>query len=146
MCAAGGKAVVNNCFDGYNACVFAYGQTGSGKTHTMLGDIGDGGVITPASGLIPRIFDDLLTQMASRSAAAALATDDDDDTMEAGCGMDGPGTLSYDCHVSMLEIYNESITDLLAPENTNLQVREDAVQGIHVENLSKFKVHARAHP
>ena len=35
-----GTGVVDNAFDGYNACVFAYGQTGSGKTHTMMG--GDG--------------------------------------------------------------------------------------------------------
>lgn len=110
----------------------------------MLGDISNGGVITPASGLVPRIFDDLLSQMASRSAAAAVAADDDDDTIGAGGGMGGPGTLSYDCHVSMLEIYNETITDLLAPENTNLHVREDSVHGVHVENLSKFRVHARA--
>lgn len=135
---------MNNCFDGYNACVFAYGQTGSGKTHTMLGDIGNGGAITATSGLVPRIFDDLLTQMASRSAAAAAADDDDDDRdgSSGAAGMAAPGTLTYDCHVSMLEIFNETITDLLQPENTNLQIREDAVQGIHVENLSKRCVHA----
>eukprot|EP00892_Ulva_mutabilis_P001652 jgi/Ulvmu1/11488/UM077_0037.1 len=110
----------------------------------MLGDIGDGGAITAASGLVPRIFDDLLSQMASRSAAAAAAADDDDDTARAGGGAGQVGTFSYDCHVSMLEIYNETITDLLAPENTNLQIREDAVQGVHVENLSKYRVHAVA--
>ena len=29
--------MVDNAYDGYNACVFAYGQTGSGKTYTMMG-------------------------------------------------------------------------------------------------------------
>jgi len=32
-----GIDVVQNAFQGYNACVFAYGQTSSGKTHTMMG-------------------------------------------------------------------------------------------------------------
>lgn len=122
--------------------MFAYGQTGSGKTHTMLGDISHGGAITATSGLVPRIFDDLLAQMASRSAAAAAADDDADISTAVGSAIDALGTLTYDCHVSMLEIFNETITDLLQPENTNLQIREDALQGIHVENLSKRSVHA----
>jgi len=108
----------------------------------MLGDISHGGAITATSGLVPRIFDDLLTQMASRSAAAAVADDNADISIAAGGAMDAPGILTYDCHVSMLEIFNESITDLLQPENTNLQIREDALQGIHVENLSRRCVHA----
>ena len=39
-----GTGVVDNAFDGYNACVFAYGQTGSGKTHTMMGGEGKGSI------------------------------------------------------------------------------------------------------
>lgn len=50
--------------------------------------------------------------------------------------------VKHECHIGMLEIYNESITDLLCPEWTNLQIREDASQGTHVENLSQRRVHA----
>ena len=32
-----GPEIMENVFDGFNACVFAYGQTGSGKTYTMMG-------------------------------------------------------------------------------------------------------------
>ena len=46
----------------------------------------------------------------------------------------------------MLEIYNESITDLLCPEWNNLQIREDVAQGTHVENLSQRRVHAGVPP
>ena len=31
-----GSDVLDNAFQGYNACIFAYGQTGSGKTYTMM--------------------------------------------------------------------------------------------------------------
>ena len=40
-----GTGVVDNAFDGYNACVFAYGQTGSGKTHTMMGGEGKSSIL-----------------------------------------------------------------------------------------------------
>lgn len=33
--------LLDNAFDGYNACLFAYGQTGSGKSYSMMGiDVG----------------------------------------------------------------------------------------------------------
>lgn len=34
--------LLDNAFDGYNACLFAYGQTGSGKSYSMMG-IDNGG-------------------------------------------------------------------------------------------------------
>ena len=35
-----GVKVLQNAWEGKNACVFAYGQTGSGKTNTMTGEKG----------------------------------------------------------------------------------------------------------
>uniref|UniRef100_A0A8B9QT76 Kinesin family member 13B n=1 Tax=Anas platyrhynchos TaxID=8839 RepID=A0A8B9QT76_ANAPL len=32
-----GENILQNAFEGYNACIFAYGQTGSGKSYTMMG-------------------------------------------------------------------------------------------------------------
>jgi Kinesin motor domain len=66
-----GRAVVNSCLEGYNSCIFAYGQTGSGKTHTMLGALSSSAELSSSSGLIPRIFDHLLSQMQQRSSGAA---------------------------------------------------------------------------
>lgn len=40
----------------------------------------------------------------------------------------GRDKLSFSCRCSMLEIYNEVITDLLNPSATNLQVRAGAVR------------------
>eukprot|EP00803_Ostreobium_quekettii_P002755 evm.model.scf_527.6 EVM.evm.TU.scf_527.6 scf_527:69357-72780(+) len=116
-----GRPVVENCLAGYNSCVFAYGQTGSGKTHTMLGDLPDevgASWLPPTAGLMPRIFQHLFGQIAARQAA-------------------DPG-VEYTCNCSLLEIYNEMITDLLAPPGggTNLQVREDVSTGVYVEGLT----------
>ena len=69
---------MNSCLEGYNSCIFAYGQTGSGKTHTMLGALSSSAQLSMSSGLIPRIFDHLLSQMQQRCSAAAAdgATED----------------------------------------------------------------------
>lgn len=39
--------------------------------------------------------------------------------------------------VSYLEIYNEVINDLLAPESVNLKIREDQARGVYVDNLKE---------
>ena len=45
------------------------------------------------------------------------------------------------CKCSFLEIYNETLTDLLSPsEGQHLQIREDANHGIYVENLCEEAV------
>lgn len=45
--------------------------------------------------------------------------------------------MCFLCKVSCLEIYQEVITDLLCPERTRLQLREDLRHGIYVDLLSE---------
>jgi hypothetical protein len=90
----------------------------------MLGELAENHTLTPLSGLIPRIFDQLLREVNHRSTSPP----------------DG-AEVSFECHVSLLEIYNETIMDLLHPELCNLSVREDASRGVYVESLSRMRVH-----
>lgn len=80
------EPLVTSVLDGYNVCMFAYGQTGAGKTHTMQGSKEDPGVNVRAISTLFKVIDE-------RRA-------------------DG---WSYTVSVSVLEIYNETIRDLLAP-------------------------------
>uniref|UniRef100_K4A4Z4 Kinesin motor domain-containing protein n=1 Tax=Setaria italica TaxID=4555 RepID=K4A4Z4_SETIT len=48
--------------------------------------------------------------------------------------------LRFTCKCSFLEIYNEHILDLLNPNSVNLQIREDAKKGVHVENLTEHEI------
>ncbi|KAF8625919.1 hypothetical protein AX17_006645 [Amanita inopinata Kibby_2008] len=80
------RAHVHAAMDGYNAVVFAYGQTASGKTYTLSGD-GAG----EEPGIIPRAMRDVF--------ATIKRTPD----------------REYLLRCSYLEIYNETIYDLLAP-------------------------------
>ena len=75
-----GTDVLENAFNGYNACIFAYGQTGSGKSYTMMGAPG-------SKGLIPKICDALFEKIAE------LTTE----------------SQSYKVEVSYMEIYNEKV-------------------------------------
>jgi kinesin family protein C2/C3 len=76
--------LVRSVLDGYNVCVFAYGQTGAGKTHTMQGS-------AAAPGVNVRALHDLFALASERHATAAVSI-----------------------AVSMCEIYNEKVRDLLA--------------------------------
>ena len=77
---------VTSALDGYQVCLFSYGQTGSGKTHTMQGS-GDGAM----RGIIPRAIEQVGKYKSS---------------------LEGQG-WSYSMQVTFVEIYNESIRDLL---------------------------------
>ncbi|PKA54345.1 Kinesin-like protein KIN12A [Apostasia shenzhenica] len=115
--------MVENCMAGYNSCMFAYGQTGSGKTHTMLGDI-EGGTRRSIvnNGMTPRVFEYLFSRIQKEKEVQS------------------DKKLLFTCRCSFLELYNEQIFDLLDPCSVNLQIREDARKGIHVENLKEIEV------
>ncbi|KAF2288736.1 hypothetical protein GH714_011896 [Hevea brasiliensis] len=86
--------IVNEVLEGFNCTVFAYGQTGTGKTYTMEGGMRNKGGDLPAeAGVIPRAVRQIF------------------DTLEAQ-------NADYSMKVTFLELYNEEITDLLAPEDT----------------------------
>ncbi|XP_058771670.1 kinesin-like protein KIN-14C isoform X1 [Vicia villosa] len=81
--------LVQSALDGYKVCIFAYGQTGSGKTYTMVGRPG----LPELKGLIPRSLEQIF--LVSQSLK------------DQG--------WKYTMQASVLEIYNETIRDLLAP-------------------------------
>lgn len=117
-----GVPLVENCLAGFNSSIFAYGQTGSGKTYTMWGP--SNALIGNSSsnqewGLTPRVFEMLFSRMHEEQTNLS------------------DKKISYECHCSFLEIYNEQITDLLAPMQKNLQIREDVRTGVYVDCLTE---------
>ncbi|GLC46037.1 hypothetical protein PLESTB_001025400 [Pleodorina starrii] len=97
---------------GVNGTIFAYGVTSSGKTHTMMGTDADPGVV-------PRVIRELFTQI----------------------GEAGPSRC-FSVRLSVMEIYNEVLNDLLDPTRINLKVREDSRSGlVLVEGLLEQAVY-----
>jgi len=108
------KPIINGVLRGFNGTVFAYGQTASGKTHTMEGpDIED----EVQMGVIPRmvwsIFD----------------------------GIDHAADyIEFLVKVSIVEIYNERIRDLLDPKKDNLKIHEDKARGVFIGEVTETYV------
>ncbi|KAI0810130.1 kinesin motor domain-containing protein [Xylaria sp. FL0064] len=102
------KGLLDSVLDGYNATVFAYGATGCGKTHTITGT-------TQMPGIIFLTMQELFEKINDCS---------DEKHTEI--------SLSY------LEIYNETIRDLLVPGGSKqgLMLREDSNQAVTVQGLT----------
>eukprot|EP00854_Cymbomonas_tetramitiformis_P006910 gene6910-8245_t len=77
-------------------------------------------------GIIPRVFEHLFTTI-QQAQEESLARDGE--------------SAKFVCKCSFLEIYNETITDLLDPSVASLQIREDIKHGVYVENLREESVH-----
>jgi hypothetical protein len=115
-------SIIKNVAQGYNGTVFAYGQTGSGKSFTMLG----GGTGPGSEGVVSMAITDLLIALEEEKVKAR----------SAGDGLD------IQVYVSMLEIYNEQLRDLLvAPGQVAapLSIRENE-HGVYVHNATKRPV------
>ena len=110
------KQAVNSVLEGYNSTIFCYGQTGTGKTYTMEGFTYN--AQNEQRGIIQRTIEDIFNFIEVTSK----------------------NNTKFIIRASYLQIYNESISDLLKPEKKNLQIREDKKKGIYVDSLSEWAV------
>ena len=112
-----GEGVLKNAWLGYNCSLFAYGQTGSGKSYSIVGYGANKGVIPV---VCQRLF----------------------------AGIEGELEKSkdnqYEVTLSMIEIYNEQVRDLLNAETMKikggLKIREHPKKGFYIEKLSNVNV------
>ncbi|XP_075042555.1 kinesin-like protein KIFC1 isoform X2 [Mixophyes fleayi] len=112
--------LVQSALDGYPVCIFAYGQTGSGKTYTMEGP---DNVSTDTIGMIPRAIRQIF------SSAEELKIKG----------------WQYKFTASFLEIYNETLRDLLVnrpDKKQEYEIRKVSSSGndVHVTNLRYVEV------
>ncbi|XP_052141017.1 kinesin-like protein KIN-8A [Oryza glaberrima] len=102
--------LVEAVLQGRNGTVFCYGATGAGKTYTMLGTMESPGVMVLA-------IKDLFTKVRQRSH-------------------DG----NHSIQLSYLEVYNETVRDLLSPGRP-LLLREDK-QGTVAAGLTHYRAYS----
>jgi kinesin family protein 13 len=110
-----GVDILDNAWSGYNCCLFAYGQTGSGKSYSMIG-YGEN------KGIVPKVCNEIFYRIKNSPSE----------------------NITHEVQVSMLEIYNEKIQDLLIDlqlrPTSGLKIRENKLVGTYVENLTKYPV------
>ncbi|XP_004625999.1 kinesin-like protein KIFC3 isoform X6 [Octodon degus] len=107
------QALITSCIDGFNVCIFAYGQTGAGKTYTMEGTRENPGINQRALQL-------LFSEVQEKAA-----------------------DWEYTITVSVTEIYNEVLRDLLGTEpQEKLEIRlcPDGSGQLYVPGLTEFQV------
>jgi len=99
---------VPEAINGFNCSIFAYGGTGAGKSYSMIGSV-------ESPGIICRGLEDFFKK---RGEAA-----------------DG---VEIELEVSLWEIYNEEVTDLLDKSKgfKKLRVRVDTKKGMYVQGLA----------
>ncbi|KAM9025768.1 kinesin-like protein KIF9 isoform 2-T3 [Ara ararauna] len=107
------KKLVSEALIGYNGTIMCYGQTGAGKTYTMMGTTTD----YKHRGIIPRAIQQVFK-------ATARSTDP-----------------LITVRISYLEIYNETLFDLLSAvtnnESSDMQMAiVDCPEGVYVKGLS----------
>ncbi|XP_026952779.1 kinesin-like protein KIF9 isoform X3 [Sagmatias obliquidens] len=107
------KDVVSQALNGYNGTIMCYGQTGAGKTYTMTGATEN----YKHRGILPRALQQVFKMIEERPTQAITV------------------------RVSYLEIYNESLFDLLStlpyvgPSVTPMTIVEGP-QGVFIKGLS----------
>ncbi|XP_037618788.1 kinesin-like protein KIFC3 isoform X3 [Sebastes umbrosus] len=107
------QSLVTSCIDGFNVCIFAYGQTGSGKTYTMEGVEDDPGI----------------NQRALRLLFSEVT--------------DKAPDWDYQISVSMVEIYNETLRNLLGEnpsDKLDIKMNPDGSGQLYVPGLTEFTV------
>ncbi|KAL2476482.1 Di-glucose binding protein with Kinesin motor domain [Abeliophyllum distichum] len=108
--------LATSVLDGYNVCIFAYGQTGTGKTFTMEGTNDNRGVNY-------RTLEELFHITEERK-----------------------NTFRYEISVSVLEVYNEQIRDLLVSgsqpgvTSKRLEIKQVVEGGHHVPGIVEARV------
>ncbi|KAK9527581.1 hypothetical protein VZT92_014130 [Zoarces viviparus] len=114
------RQVVLGALDGYNGTVMCFGQTGSGKTYTMTGSTES----YKQRGVIPRALQEVFREVDKRTEHV------------------------FSVHLSYLEIYNETLVDLLSslqgspsPSPRGMAVIEEAGRGVFIRGLSLHPVH-----
>ncbi|XP_060594339.1 kinesin-like protein KIF28P [Ruditapes philippinarum] len=115
-----GRGVLDNAWKGYNCSLFAYGQTGSGKSYSMVG-------YGSNKGIVPIFCDEIFKGIEEKRKTAGKDED-------------------YQVSLSMLEIYNEQVRDLLNAKSMTvkggLKVRQHPSKGFYVENLTACGVNS----
>ncbi|XP_035826155.1 kinesin-like protein KIN-14D [Aplysia californica] len=105
------QPIITSCVDGYNVCLLAYGQTGSGKTFTMMGPENNPGINI-------RAITELLKVCSERTE-----------------------TKKYKLKISMVEIYNETVQDLLTTDARTLELQMVG-NIVRIPNITEMEVTA----
>lgn len=121
-----GKHIVDCALSGFNGAIVAYGQTGSGKTYTMQGPgLGKGeSPSNEAKGVIQKVCEKIFSHKSEEEASSP--------------------SITYLISAEYLEIYNETVIDLLDTDTSKSGSprgkRKTKKVGIYEDSKGKINV------
>ncbi|XP_077981514.1 uncharacterized protein LOC144436568 isoform X2 [Glandiceps talaboti] len=123
------EPMLNIFLAGYNCAVLAAGESYSGKSYTLAGET------TNKAGIVPLFLDALFDKLDDGRRPDEAYMYDEKLKIQKG-----------QVTMSMVEIYNESIKDLLSlPSSRNpLPLKNSAHEGTHVKNVFKTPIKSAA--
>lgn len=98
-------------FQGINGTTFTYGQTASGKTYTCMGPES---LADENRGLIPRVIEEVFRKI---------------DESE--------GVIEFCLKVTLVEIYQQRVRDLLDTQKSDLKIRQNKAKGIYIQDATE---------
>lgn len=104
------ESIVDSVMKGFNGTILAYGQTSSGKSFTMQGVIED----QRLKGIMPRMMDQVFSIVENNSM------------------------IEFKITISVVELYQEKLKDLLDPSKVNLNIREDKNKSVYIEGVTEI--------
>ena len=118
------RPLLDDVFRGFNATIMAYGQTGSGKTFTMGTDAEAASSSGDTLGVLPRFVNDMFQRIATDKTRVVTTS------------------------VSLLEIYNDQMRDLLVDKSLDdipeLKLDTGKKGLVHVHGLIRREVSSTA--
>lgn len=143
---------VNSFVQGYNVSILAYGQSGAGKSYTM-GTTGPQDQADPnVMGIIPRAAALLFEKLEgpnNRASSSGIRTPSRLSGMHNISGKSSPSAnRNWQLKATYVEIYNEQLRDLLLPENTapnerqQVNIREDRDGRILLTGLTTIPINS----
>ena len=119
-----GSTLIDKAFNGYNINILAYGESGSGKSYSLNGPKHDVGIIS-------RFVEDMFTRISKEKGK--------------GRGKDRKFLARFVVEVSMFEIYDENIIDLIDSDlseaadsqKIGLSVKQHPRHGLYIKGLTK---------
>ena len=107
------KPIINSVLKGFNGTVLAYGQTSSGKSYTMQGVLDN----KDLKGIMPRMMEYVFNHIDNLNS-----------------------TIECKVNISICELYQEKLKDLLDVTKQNLQIRENKNKEIYIEDITEKEV------
>ena len=116
--------LIQSIVQGNNICIISYGQTCTGKTYTIQGESKNEGIISRTAKELFEIIENLMYKNNRKNES------------------NNPYFIKARLNMTIIEIYNEQIFNLLEESTPNLSIYEDSNGNLIIPDLSPININS----